>query len=46
MFKKSSLEFRPKGELIFTILWAGLKYSGLENSSASDVRRVFYAVKG
>ncbi len=30
MFKKSSLEFRPKGELMFTIFWAGLKYCGLE----------------
>jgi hypothetical protein len=44
MFKKSSLEFKPKGELIFTIFWAGLKYSGLENFSERDVRRVLDAV--
>ena len=46
MFKKSSLEFRPKGELMFIIFWADLNYSGFENLSARDVRRVFDSVKG
>lgn len=46
MFKKSSLEFRPKGELMLTIFWAGVNFTGLEQLSARDVSRVVDAVKG